>query len=157
MHQSIHLTTLFNIEIRLNSHKLFQSYLADRKKSVDVKDMKINKKKIQCGVPQGTVLEPILFCIYVNGLFSARSSGIVTSFRDDTAIFYSGAKYDEGKERTEKDLEIIIDWVDQKTVLLYFGKTHCLPLSNNKSTVPHFETIKLQNTYKIATTAQSSI
>lgn len=50
----------------------------------------MQKKMIDFAVPQGTVLCPILFNIYVNAFFSVNIKGIVSSFADDTILVFEG-------------------------------------------------------------------
>lgn len=90
------------------------------------------------------------FCIYVNQLFSVGSSGKITSFADDTAVFYSGETWLEVKEQVERDLEMIKDWFDYKQLSVNFNKTFFLPFCNYKSSLPPYQFITIRNTFRIS-------
>ena len=66
----------------------FRSYLSDRK-FVTFKDSNSNILRVDCGVPQGSVLGPLLFIIYTNDLPNAIKHSKCILFADDTTIFYS--------------------------------------------------------------------
>lgn len=154
VNHSILLSTLENIGIRGNANKLLKSYLTDRKQMVRIQNEKSSEEIIQCGVPQGTVLGPILFCIYVNGLFSIGSAGRIISYADDTVILYSEDSWHKVKELAEKDLKLIKDWFDFMQLSLNFSKTYYLPFCNNKAGLPPFHQITVQNKYQIYPTTQ---
>ena len=67
----------------------FKSYLKNRKQYIEIEDQKTDCLNIKCGVPRGSVLGPLLFLIYVNGL--SYSSGLLEPimFADDTKLFFS--------------------------------------------------------------------
>lgn len=67
---------------------LFRSYLTDRKQTVYVNDCFSDMKGITCGVPQGSVLGPLLFNIYINDIGNLNLKSYPNLFADDNAMFY---------------------------------------------------------------------
>lgn len=74
---------------RGNSQKLIESYLSNRKQKVRIGNTESEYNEIDTGVPQGTILGPIFFILYVNDLL-IKLPGNVISYADDTAIIVSG-------------------------------------------------------------------
>ena len=87
-----------------------ESYLTNRRQCTNISDICSETKIVQCGVPQGTVLGPLLFNIYLNDLFKVQTRGTVLSFADDTAIFYRDKDWSTLKKTVELDLSKILDW-----------------------------------------------
>ena len=92
---SILLYKLSHYGIRGHANKFFQSYLTHRKQFTYINNEKSDIREISCGVPQGSVLGPILFLIYVNDLCHAVGNNIARLFADDTGLFTHGKKLDE--------------------------------------------------------------
>ena len=67
----------------------FQSYLTDRKQYVLYNNVQSQTLDITCGVPQGSVLGPILFLVYVNDIANCLTHSKLISFADDTTVFFS--------------------------------------------------------------------
>ena len=67
----------------------FQSYLTDRKQYVLYNNVQSQTLGITCGVPQGSVLGPLLFLIYVNDIANYLTHSKLISFADDTTVFLS--------------------------------------------------------------------
>jgi len=75
------------IGIRRISLKLFKSYLTNRTQTVRIGNVYSDVTKTLCGIPQGIVLGPILFNIFVNGLLNmSEMPGKIISFADGTVI-----------------------------------------------------------------------
>ena len=66
-------------------HEWFGSYLENHKQFVAINDSKL--RNITCGVPQGSILGPLLFILYVNDLHKALNEVQCILFADDTNIF----------------------------------------------------------------------
>ena len=69
-------------------HHWFKSFLTNRKQFVSVSGSNSSSKKMPFGVPQGSVLGPLLFILYVNDLHSAILFSIVNLFADDTMLIF---------------------------------------------------------------------
>ena len=68
--------------------KWFQSNLSNRKIFVGLEDGFSGAGFINCGVPQGSILGPLLFLIYINDLLQAIKENRLYLYADDTCIFY---------------------------------------------------------------------
>lgn len=72
------LNKLYNYGIRGKAHKLIANYLSDRMQQVRIEGTISDFEKINTGVPQGTILGPLLFIIYVNDLLIEMSENAVS-------------------------------------------------------------------------------
>ena len=76
------------------------------------------------GVPQGSVLGPILFLIYINDLDDDITSKVLT-FADDTKVFRK-INSDADRQHLQDDLNKLIEWSEKWQMLFNFGKCKCL-------------------------------
>lgn len=94
---------LDEIGIKHKALNLFKSYLDHRTHKVQIDNV---KSSLTLGVPQGTVLSPILFIIYVRGLSNLLVDGSLYSYTDDTAILVSDNTWgDSAIRKTENSLK----------------------------------------------------
>ena len=78
------------------------------------------------GVPQGSVLGPLLFLIYINDLDDNRTSNIL-KFADDTKVFRKvNTDGDKQQCHIQSDLDRLVKWSEKWQMLLNFGKCKCL-------------------------------
>ena len=75
--------------IRGISNLWFKSYLTERKQRVKYKSNFSENLKITCGVPQGSILGPLLFLIYINDMNKAIKNSATFHFADDTYLKFS--------------------------------------------------------------------
>ena len=88
VNHKILLQKLEHYGIRGTILKWFESYLSDRKQYVFYNGVSSEMKSITCGVPQGSVLGPLLFLLYINDLPNISTKLQFYLFADDTNIYY---------------------------------------------------------------------
>ena len=81
------ITKLSHYGIRGNALKLISSYLSNRKQFVNVLNENSTKLTVEFGVPQGSVMGPLLFILYINDICNITNKGKFVLFADDTNIF----------------------------------------------------------------------
>ena len=119
--------------------KWFESYLDCRSQYVTYNGEKSTPRNIICGVPQGSILGPLLFLIYINDLSNICGSMMPLLFADDTNLFKSGQNYKHIQNEIEKDLTKISEWLKINKLSLNIKKTQFMIFTNKNSTQPDFE------------------
>lgn len=148
------LKKLENFGVRGLCHELVKSYLNKRTQVVKIGNHTSEARDVLYGLPQGTVLAPILFIMYLNDIFNINIRGDIVSFADDTAIFFKGKSWEEVKRISELDLKMIKDWFDENILTLSISKTKYLPFCSYKSSLPLFTEINIINTDLVITTCE---
>ena len=87
----------------------FDNYFTNRTQVVSANGAVSTTQPISCGVPQGSILGPLLFTLYVNDLSSVAVHGKVVLYADDTAIFVSGKNIEDIQGKLNSDLERITE------------------------------------------------
>ena len=101
-----------------------EQWLTDRRQRVVVDGEVSNWKSVLSGVPQGSVLGPILFLIYINDLDDSITSNVL-KFADDTKLFRK-VNADGDKQHLQNDLDRLVKWSEKWQMLFNFGKCKCL-------------------------------
>ena len=102
----------------------FEDYLHDRKQYVTYNSYKSNQEAIKCGVPQGSILGPLLFLIYINDLSSVSEACFSILFADDTNMFITGHNVSEMCNQLNADLFRVQEWLHCNKLSLNVLKTH---------------------------------
>lgn len=140
------LEKLEHIGMRGNTIKLFKSYLENRKQYVDINGCLSSEKTVISGVPQGTVLGPILFLIYLNDLLKLDTTGTLISFADDTVVLFTANSWDEVKQKAEKGMKLINKWFNENRVTMNVQKTKIIPFTSYEKYLPTYNTIIINST-----------
>ena len=108
----------------------FRSYLHGRTQSVRIGSMLSAPRVVSCGVPQGSVLGPTLFILYVNDIVNVSNDAHFTLFADDTTLAFSDRDYTSLIERTNLNLSRLYDWTVNNRLSLNTNKTSAMLISN---------------------------
>lgn len=135
---------LFHAGIQNPVHiNLFKSYLHERFQKVKINGVTSNNLIINSGVPQGSVLGPLLFNFYVNDLFKLDLKGTISLYADDMIILYEVDNLLTLHELMEHDLKLLNEWLEANLMSINVDKTNYI-VFNAKNKLLNLETFTLQ-------------
>ena len=114
---------------------LIKNYLSGRSQFVSIDGFQSVARKVTCGVPQGSVLGPLLFNVFINDLPAAIKHSIVDIYADDTTLS-SSADIEVApqaiSENLQKDLEETRVWSIKNKMVLSDSKTKCMLVTGKR-------------------------
>lgn len=114
------------------SLKLIQDYLKDRKQVVSINGHLSTESIINIGVPQGSILGPLMFLIFINDISQLPLFGKIYLFADDSSLFYPGQNNIEIKRKMERDLVIINEYFRLNRISMNAAKTKVIIFTSNR-------------------------
>lgn len=112
--------------IRGTAWDWFFSYLNDRKQFTVYKNSNSTYSTTQCGVPQGSILGPLLFLLYINDLCYVSSFFKLVLFADDTNIIASHVDFEYLVLKTNNELDKVTAWFDANRLIINYDKTNIM-------------------------------
>lgn len=107
-----------------NVLELLKDYLTNRKQTVKVAEVESSEMTVEYGTPQGTLLGPILFLIFINKICNVQiNNGKITSYADDTAVTFHAKTTEELFQYANRGLEILKRAFDRDLLSINFEKT----------------------------------
>ena len=139
------------------SLKWFQSYLQNRHQQVSVSGTLSSPQSITAGVPQGSVLGPLLFLLYINDLPLHIPQTSTAMFADDTTLHTVGKNLQEINENLQDSLNAVSEWCTSNSMVLNCSKTKSMlisasnkqPLTENFSLTLLNEDLQITSTEKL--------
>ena len=111
---------------------LLTSFLADRQQYVHMKSSTSTLLPLHYGVPQGSILGPLLFSIYINDLPLHIQSALCELFADDTTIHTSNSKLQTVSQTLQTCVDNLIEWTNLNHMALHPGKTKCMVITTRQ-------------------------
>lgn len=128
--------------IRGTALNLFQNYLTDRMQCVFINGSYSSMRRVLCGVPQGSVLGPLLFLIYVNDLGALNLNCFPNLFADDTAMFYYNADVSVNINAGQQDLDVLQEYFRLNKLTLNVDKTKFINILSKSKILPPYPQLK---------------
>ena len=147
VNHSILLKKLRSYGIRSSECKWFGNYLEERRQRVAIDGVYSGWRDIKRGVPQGSILGPLLFTIYVNDLPLVVNSKI-KQYADDTTLYCAANDNVELSYNLNADLMKIEDWIENNGLRLNVFKTQMLLLSRRRREKELEKVLKGESLYR---------
>ena len=126
VNHNILLKKLHHYGIRGITNDWFKRYLNNRTQQTKVNDSISEKVEITYGVPQGSILGPLLFLVYINDLHDAVTHSLIHHFADDTNILYCNKSLKKINKYINHDLSQIVQWLRANRISLNANKTELI-------------------------------
>ena len=131
--------------------RLFRNYLTQRTQVTYVNNVPSNYSAVICGVPQESILGPLLFLLYVNDLSS--SCDLLSDehlYADDTTLTYADNDFDQILTVMNRDLHALDDWLNKNKLSLNVIKTKCMFIGTHQksATLPSQPAVEIDGNYE---------
>ena len=117
--------------IRGQALSLIKSYLENRKHSVKLNNIKSSLLTLNTGVPQGSVLGPLLFLLFINDIPSCTNFN-VKLYADDTFLSLDAKNYKDLQKNVNEEMKCISKWLTNNKLTLNISKTKYMLISRKK-------------------------
>uniref|UniRef100_A0A671W1V6 Reverse transcriptase domain-containing protein n=1 Tax=Sparus aurata TaxID=8175 RepID=A0A671W1V6_SPAAU len=114
--------------------KWFSSYLTDRTQVCDVEGTLSEPQSIVCGVPQGSILGPLLFLLYINDMSAVVHCKLLL-YADDSALLVPGCNVSDIENTLGAELESVNQWLIVNKLSMHLGKTESILFGTKRKLV----------------------
>ena len=137
VNHNILLQKLEHYGIRGTALELFKSYLSNRKQYVQIDKCQSKTLPITCGVPQGSVLGPLFFILFINDLPNCCPDGKTRLFADDTTIFFHSNSINDIKSKGKIIMTQLTNWFKANKLTLNSDKSSFTIFKTSKKAIPN--------------------
>ena len=132
VNHTILISKLYKYGTRGNLLQWFKSYLENRKQFVQIHTSKSNTETVTCGVPQGSILGPLLFILYINDLSNVTDALFPILFADDTSVYIEAENESMVISILNEELNKINIWLKANKLTLNLDKSHYMVFYRGK-------------------------
>ena len=126
------LNKLISYGVRGTPGKLIKSFLSDRYQYVEIDSYCSTHQRLDIGVPQGSILGPLLFLFYINDIQYACRSSKAVLFADDTVISSNSHDYNDLVSKLNTDLDSLYKWTLCNRLSINVSKTSIICFTTKK-------------------------
>ena len=125
----------------------FTDYLFTRNQIVEINNVHSNKEPIYCGVPQGSILRPLLFIVFFNDIADKIQHSNVITYADDTVVYYSNVDVNTIGDELNLEMDSIGEYCRENKLLLNLkkGKTEAMLFGTSKRISKNGRDLKIQH------------
>lgn len=145
VNHKILLKKLYHYGLRDNVYDWFKSYLTGRSQYVSIGNIDSDITNISTGVPQGSVLGPILFLLYINDFHHCSNVLNFHLFADDANLFYSNKKLDVLESTLNNELSHVQNWLQANRLSLNVKKSNFVIFHPPQKKIPFKLKLYLSN------------
>ena len=131
-------------DIMSNELNFFKSYLTNRSQFYQIRGFKSPIGKVLSGVPQGSILGPLLFIIYMNDLPHCIENGHVTMYADDTSTSCEVKSVHDITVKVIPDLVKLCDWLKSRKLSLNMMKTEFMIIGSTQNVLKFGDMIAIR-------------
>ena len=146
VNHEILLEKLKHYGIRGIANEWFKTYLTNRKQFVSINGFDSDVKILRHGVPQGSVLGPLLFILYINDFHFAIKYSNVYHFADDTNLLHINESFKKTQKYLNFDLKFLQKWLLANKISLNCDKSQLIFFHKPRTKLPEKLNIKLNGT-----------
>jgi hypothetical protein len=115
-------------------YKWFSSYLLERSQIVVCNNNVSDRKFLKMGIPQGSVLGPLLFLLFSNDLPNNVDLGSCNMFADDTLIYISGKSHLDVQTKLQRCIDQAVEWYDSNRLVINAKKSNSMVINCRRNT-----------------------
>jgi hypothetical protein len=145
VNHSILLQKLRSVGIRDRNYDIFMSYLNGRGQFVELDSVSSLMLTVTSGIPQGSLIGPLLFNFYVNDLFHIPLNGKLQMYADDTVLIYHHIDYHRLFEMMNADLETLDCWLGLNCLSINAKKTEYIVFDSGRQVAGPTPQVHFQN------------
>ena len=123
--------------ILLDALTWFHSYLTDRTQRCCVNGHLSSNRPITYGVPQGSIIGPLLFLVYINDLPNCLNNGLSSMYADDTNISFQSSNLSDLEEIMNTELSSLNTWLNANRLSLNITKTEFMVIGSRQRLMYH--------------------
>ena len=150
VNHEILLQKLYHYGIRGIVNDWFSSYLKSRSQTTNIGPHISEKAPTECGVPQGSVLGPLLFLLYINDITNCSDKFNFYLFADDTSILCSNRNLKSLELEVNTELNKLCEWLTANKLTLNTKKSNYVIFLNYKKKLPYQPTINIYDNDKVS-------